>query len=180
MPAALARAGAAARGEAERGAAALVLWLRRADIEGLGGELNAARVYVSSTLLERDPAGIAVPGGDLRAVHPYRLPGETDPALRRFRAWLKARRLALLDEQRQAEAWFACLAANDGLMHSGRFFVRDFMLDSLDHGQGLPAYLPIHARPSSGPGQRWLAKGGYVLPIEAGMVRTEKAVWRVP
>ena len=157
----------------------LVLWLARGDLSGVSRWPVVSRIYLSSTLLGRDLDGIAA-GASLRAAHPFRLPGEPDPALRRFHAWLSARGISLVDERRQAEAYFACMAANDGLLHGGRFFVRDYLLDVLDHAQGLTAYLPIHPRPSSGPGQRFLAKGGYLLPIEQGRARPERAVWRVP
>lgn len=160
---------------------ATVLWLPRVGLERAAGpRVSGTRVYVSSTLLDRRLDGLPRLGPITLALHPFVLPGEADPALARFRAWARSRGIVVRDERRQAEAWFACLAANEGLMHAGRFFVRDYVLDSLDHAQGLPAYLPLHPRASAGPGQRFLVKGGYVLPLEAGRPSAARARWIVP
>jgi cytochrome c553 len=161
--------------------AALVLWLRSSQFGALGDGLPAARFYVSSTLLARDPPpDLSAGAGTVFMAHPFRLPGSPDPALLRFKVWAKTRDIALVAPRSQAEAFFACLAANDAILHMGRFFVRDYMLDMLDHTQALAAYLPFHPRPTLGPGQRYLDKGGYMLPIVAGMPDTAAAVWIAP
>jgi hypothetical protein len=161
--------------------AALVLWLSRPDLERVvAPDAGHPRVYVSSTLLDRRLEGLLRLGSTTLGLHPFALPGALDPALVRFRAWARSRGIASGDERRQAEAWFACLAANEGLMHAGRFLVRDYVLDSLDHAQGLPAYLPLYARGSAGPAQRFLVKGGYVLPLEGGRPSPARARWIVP
>lgn len=160
---------------------AFVLWVSRARLARVSRWPEHARIYLSSSLLDADPAGAApLRAGDVRAVHPFVLPGEPDPGRRRFLAWLRARRVPLVDERRQAQAWFACLAANDAVQHAGRFFVRDYMLDILDHAQGLGAYLPYHPRAGFGPGQRHLSKGGYLLPLRAGVPAPREAAWIVP
>jgi hypothetical protein len=160
---------------------AVVLWGSRALLARLSGWPEHARIYLSSSLLDGDPAGAApLRSGDVRAAHPFVLPGEPDPGRRRFLAWLRARRVPLTDERRQAQAWFACLAANDAVQHAGRFFVRDYVLDILDHAQGLGGYLPYHPRAGFGPGQRHLSKGGYLLPLRAGVPAPREAAWIVP
>jgi hypothetical protein len=85
-----------------------------------------------------------------------------------------------VDERRQAQAYFACIAANDAVQHAGRFLHRDYLLDILDHAQGLGAYLPFHPRPGFGPGQRQLSKGGYLVPLRGGRPDAAQAVWIVP
>jgi hypothetical protein len=160
--------------------AAVVLWLRRAQLGRTAQSPAAARVYLSSTLLERALEGLPATGAATVALHPFALPGAPDPALTRFRAWRRGRGIPAADERRQAEAWFACLAASEGLMHAGRFLVRDYVLDSLDHAQGLPSYLPLRFRGSTGPGQRFLVKGGYVLPLRDGRAKPDEAKWIVP
>jgi hypothetical protein len=61
-----------------------------------------------------------------------------------------------------------------------RYRVRDYVLDMLDHAQDLASYLPIYPRATLGPGQRFLTKGGYVLPIVDGNPDTNGAVWIAP
>ncbi len=160
---------------------AVVFWATPADLAGVSAWPKRSRVYVSSTLADGDLAGFAALSGDtVRAVHPFVLPGEPDPGRRRFQAWLRSRRVALVDERRQAQAYFACLAANDAVQHAGRFFNRDYVLDILDHAQGLGAYLPFHPRPGFGPGQRHLSKGGFLVPLHDGRPDLSQASWIVP
>jgi mono/diheme cytochrome c family protein len=161
--------------------AAAVLWLRRDQFAGLGQPLPPGRIYLSSTLLDRDLDGPFLSGpGPVFVAHPYRLPGERDAALGRFTVWARTRGVELRYPQLQAEAFFACLAATDAVKHLRRYLVRDYVLDMLDHAQGLVPYLPIHARPTLGPGQRFLTKGGYVLPVVDGSPDSRDADWILP
>jgi hypothetical protein len=68
----------------------------------------------------------------------------------------------------------------DAIAHLGRFFIREYVLDMLDHAQSLVAYLAFHPRPTLGPAQRFLNKGGYVLPIVNGQVVARDAKWILP
>jgi mono/diheme cytochrome c family protein len=162
-------------------AAAAVLWVRGGALAGLEQPLSAGRTYFSSTLLDRylDGPVLSAPGPAFVA-HPFRLPDQSDSAFGRFKAWARSRGIEIRYPQLQAEAFFACLTANDALTHLRRYLVRDYVLDMLDHAQGLAAYLPIHARPTLGPGQRFLTKGGYVLPIRDGQLDTKDATWILP
>lgn len=156
---------------------ATVLWLRNDQLS----TLPAGRKYISSTLLESDPVKslLAAPGPILMA-HPYLLPGKSDPAMRRFELWAKTRGIDITAPRQQAQAFFTCLALRHALKHMGRFFVRDYVLDMLDHAQNLVAYLPFYPRATLGPGQRFLSKGGYVLPITDSGLETADAEWILP
>ena len=170
----------AARMAATPGAAA-ILWPQRDQLAALEQPLPAGRIYLSSTLLERDLDGPELPApGPVFVVHPFRLPGKTDPALLRFKLWARSRGIEIRYPRLQAEAFFACFAANDALNHVRRYLLRDYALDSLDHAQGLALYVPIHPRPTLGPRQRFLTKGGYVLPIVDGRPETKDAAWILP
>ena len=160
---------------------ALILWLSPEQVASVADTLPSGRVYFSSTLLGGDLSGPlpATPGPALVA-HPFRLPGQSDPALARFSVWAKTRGIELSAPRRQSEAFFACLALKDVVAHMGRFFIRDYALDTLDHAQSLVAYLPFYPRPTLGPQQRFMNKGGYVLPIKNGQVVTEEAAWISP
>jgi hypothetical protein len=160
--------------------AAVVLWLQPDELAGVTA-LPAGRLYVSSTLLGGDlPDAIASAPGPVFMAHPFVLPGKIDPAMRRFELWARTRDVALTAPRLQAEAFFACIALSDAVKHVGRFFVRDFVLDMLDHAQSLAAYVPAHPRPTLGPRQRFLSKGGYMLPIVDGKPDTTNAAWILP
>jgi len=161
--------------------AAAVLWVRHERLAPLEGLLPAGRIYASSTLLGRELDGPLLSAeGPVFVAHPFRLPGESDSAFKRFRLWARTRGIEIRYPRLQSQAFFACLAANDALTHLRRYLVRDYVLDMLDHAQGLAVYLPIYPRPTLGPGQRFLAKGGYVLPIVDGQLDTRKAEWILP
>ena len=68
----------------------------------------------------------------------------------------------------------------DAIAHIGRFFIRDFALDTLDHAQSIVVYLSYYPRPTLGPRQRFVNKGGYVLPIVNGQANTKEAHWILP
>jgi cytochrome c553 len=160
---------------------AAVLWLRRAQLPGSASVFPPGRLYFSSTLLDRDlEAPALAAAGPVFVAHPYRLPGEPDSAFVRFTLWARTRGIEITHPRLQAEAFFACLAANDAISHLGRFFVRDYVLDMLDHAQGMAVYLPIHPRPTLGPGQRFLTKGGYVLRVVDGRPDADAATWIRP
>lgn len=164
-----------------RSGSAVVLWTGPAAAGYFAALAPDVRRYASSTLLG-DIAGDALPAalGDAFVAHPFLLPDSRDAALLRFRAWARSRGIEVTHPRLQSEAFFACMAANDALSHLGRFFVRDFALDMLDHAQGLVAFVPNYPRPSLGPGQRFLSKGGYILPVKAQRTQNEAAVWILP
>ena len=62
----------------------------------------------------------------------------------------------------------------------GRFRIREFALDMMDHGESMSAYMPGYPRPSFGPGQRYINKGGYILPVVDGKPAVDAATWILP
>jgi len=161
------------------GSATYVLWLDRATLQNMPMETLPGRVYISSTLLDGDVEGI-ITGAEVFTAHPYRLPGEADPAMRRFKLWADSRGVELVAPRQQAEAYFACLVINDAVKHMGRFRIREYALDMMDHAEGLSAYMPLYPRPSLGPGQRFINKGGYILPVIDGELAPSQATWINP
>ncbi|MEJ2273054.1 MAG: cytochrome c [Woeseiaceae bacterium] len=160
-------------------AEAVVSWLDRRGLDALATETTPARLYVSSTQLERNVDDID--GGDeVFAAHPFRLPGKADSAWRRFELWAQSRDVEIVAPRQQAEAFFACLVINDTVKHMGRFRIREFALDMIDHGESMSAYVPLYPRPSFGPGQRYINKGGYILPIVDGQPVASDAAWIIP
>jgi mono/diheme cytochrome c family protein len=161
--------------------AAVILWLRREQLASLEQPLPAARIYLSSTLLERDLDGPWPASSEAVFVaHPFYLPGASDSAMRRFLLWARTRGVEIRYPRLQAEAFFACFATKDALTHVRRYLVRDYVLDSLDHAQGLASYVPIYPRATLGPRQRFLTKGGYLLPVVDGRADTTNAAWIQP
>jgi len=161
--------------------AAVILWLKENQFSVLVNILAENRVYMSSTLLN-GKSNLKLPSLPVSVylAHPFNLPDKVDSALIRFKVWARSRKIDVRYPRIQSEAFFACLAANDAVSHLGRFLIRDYMLDMLDHAQPLAAYIPIHPRPTIGPGQRFLTKGGYILTTQNGKLTTKDATWILP
>jgi hypothetical protein len=155
------------------GATVAVLWLARkalASLEAQGWRSPAAtRIYLSSTLLDGDigTMPLAVQEG-VRMAHPFAVPEELPFRLRRIGAWLTSRRLGLVRPRIQAQTNLACLIAGEGLMHIKWYFQRDYFLDAIDHVTGIAPLSAVYPRVSFGPGQRYLAKGCYILALGTG------------
>lgn len=161
--------------------AAIMLWLNKEKLIDIAKILPADRVYMSSTLLKAEHKNKlpALPVS-IYLAHPFRLPNKTDTAFLRFKLWARLRKIDIRYPRLQSEAFFACLIANDVISHLGRFLIRDYFLDVMDHAQAMTSYMPVHPRPTIGPGQRFLTKGGYVLKTQNGKLTTKDAAWISP
>jgi len=160
---------------------AVILWLNREQLARFKHVFPTQRLYLSSTLLERNLVNLPISTSKKTLIaHPYYLPGQPDSAMERFKVWARTRDIDIRYPRIQSEAFFACFATNDALYHVRRYLLRDYMLDSLDHAQGLAAYVPVHPRATIGPDQRFLTKGGYLLELVDGRTDTENATWILP
>lgn len=159
--------------------AAAVLWLKPEHLSQVN--LPGGRIYASSGLLDAAPeTGLATTTGAVLVAHPFRLPNSVDPAMRRFEAWAKSREVEVTYRRAQAEAFYASLVFKNVVKRMRRYYVREYALDVVDHAEGMAAYLPLYPRPSFGPGQRYINKGGYILPILNGHADTTDADWILP
>jgi len=168
------------------GANVIVAWLGPADLarlEHLPRGDNPVALYLSSTLLDGEiaevPAAIQPIG---MVAHPYTLPEHLENRFGRVDAWLKSRKIEPRHPRIQAQTFFACMVTGRSLMHIRTFFYRDYFMDSIDHAEGLARISAFYPRPSFGPGQRYLAKGSYLVESRgAGQsALVSKASWVVP
>ena len=160
---------------------AVIAWANAEDLGALQAAQQGGRFYGSSSLRNAAaPVSMANLEQTVFMAHPFKLPGKSDAAVRRFEIWARTRDIDVTSPRRQAEALFTCLVIKDAVKHMGRFFIREYALDMMDHAEGMTAYLPMHARPSFGPGQRFINKGGYVLPVVDGEPAVEQAEWYLP
>jgi len=80
----------------------------------------------------------------------------------------------------QSEAFFSSLLMSEMIKHLDGFYIRKYMLDLIGHSQGLDLYLPFYFRATFGPGQVFLNKGWYILPVIQGNLYSNKSEWIVP
>jgi hypothetical protein len=146
---------------------AAVLWLGRSESAGLwktpaGDRLG--RIYLSTTLYGADPEQIP-PGKRERVylVHPYELPGKLPRLLARSTGWLKAKHIYAPDAQRvQANAFFALKTVGGALTGMRGFFVRDYLLERIEHMVDYAPYTSVYPRISLAPGQRFVSRAAYI------------------
>jgi hypothetical protein len=125
-------------------------------------------VYVSAILAggERAPLSPAWKAGT-RLLYPFELPDARRASTARFRAWLAARNLKLVDERLQADAYLACQLMSEKVDEMLESLVRDYLVDSAEAILGAHVTTAMYRRLSLGPGQRFASKGGYVARFAA-------------
>jgi mono/diheme cytochrome c family protein len=163
---------------------ALVLWLGAQD-------LNAARpsegsiapaIFVSFNLLKGRLPTAKLAAQGLRLVYPSDLPPRRDARLSRSKLWLHNKGIPLTDETLQINAQYAMAVASDSLGHIMDTFSRDYFVERLEHVVTQSPMPSIYQTVSLGPGQRFAAKGSYIVLVTDDTKNQLKAMsgWIVP
>ncbi len=160
---------------------ASVLWLSEEDVAAFMGQEFKREApgpfYLSPSLSRKAMASLS--GSQKRAAflaHPFFLPEVREDGFRRAEIWLKSRNIEITAPRIQGQTLFACMVLGEGLMHIKQNFHRDYLLDVLDHGEGMTAYANSYPSLSFGPEQRYLGKGAYIIDLSA---TTPKTTWIV-
>lgn len=165
----------------------LVLWLERSDLTALAETpevfARVSQIILPGSLLGDDMGWI---GTTLRPrvlmTYPRELPGARAQRFARTRAWLRARDLQVLDETLQGNTLLAVTLTGDTLDQLRGRFVRELFLETIEHM--LDSALPLSAYPqlSLGPGERFAAKGCYVVKLsgDTGPSVIPASAWIVP
>jgi mono/diheme cytochrome c family protein len=156
----------AARLEATK-SEAVAIWLPPDWMAELGDGrpifARPVRLYFSSTQLNGELS--AVPGPLRRVssvVHPF-----AQNQIRRLDTWLARQKIARGDFTLQAQTYFACLIATEGIKRAGEKLHRDYFLEVIDRmsmapmGSGFPS-------PEFAPNRRYLINGAFVLEVGEG------------
>ncbi len=157
---ALARAVAQARsGEA------LVLWLRGEDLARLPPALAvASSVFVSAILggLEAAPLPAAWRASAVMA-YGYALPDERRVLLNYPLGWLRSQHIPVTDARVQVDTYIACSILGENLISTHGSFLRDFLVERVEARVGSDLLSGYFKRLSLAHGQRFAAKGGYLV-----------------
>ncbi|MBE0598129.1 MAG: hypothetical protein IH614_12745 [Desulfuromonadales bacterium] len=100
--------------------------------------------------------------------YPYRLPQEARTINAVVQSWLKVRGIPEIDLDIQARMYAAVWQFSSALMMMKTDFYRDYLLDVLDMMNDQTYAVAAYPRLSFGQGQRYAAKGCYIVQLTAG------------
>lgn len=163
----------------------IILWLENDELSLWPAdliELPADTVILSSTLLEEEFNTIPK---HLRSIswliHPYSLPN-TPGRLVRSQTWLYARGIETPYTRLQSNTYLAVSVLIEALMHIRSNFSRNYMIERIEHMLENSPATSVYPRISLAPGQRYAAKGSYLLPLSAleNSAQDNLKFWDVP
>ena len=175
-------------GQAVRAAQAsetLVLWLRPADVAGLGDAAATAHsVYLSGLMagLEHAPLPPAW-RGRVRMTYPYELPEKRELRDKYALSWFSIRHIPVVDEPMQANTFLACGLLAETLSHMADNLVQPFLIEMLqtkvERRLINTGYYP---RLVLALNQHFASKGGYIVQFAApeGSKLIAESDWVVP
>jgi cytochrome oxidase Cu insertion factor (SCO1/SenC/PrrC family) len=144
------------------------------------------RLYLSYSLLgEEVPPLPAALGMRTRLTYRFALPGRPAPEGYRVRAWLRSRTAAGAHERIRLDTYFALAMAGDALERLAGRFSREYFVETIERETERAANPGVFPRLGLGAGQRFAAKGCYVVRLAAGGTAVEPALvaegdWIVP
>lgn len=152
---------------AESGTGTIVLWLQPSELAALwnlDALAHPKRLYLSTTLYGVDPAQIPSTTRDrMYLVHPYEVPSKLPRLLLRSTGWLKAKGIYAPDAQlAQAHAFFTLKTAGSAVVGIRGFFVRDYLIERIEHLVDRASYTGVYPRISLAPGQRFVSRAAYI------------------
>lgn len=158
-------------------AQALVAWVGRDALAPLATAANRmpdapARIYTAEGFSPWGDMEPPAPFGErVRHVYPYRLPAPGVAQFPREQTWLRSQGLDGLSPVPAAMALFACHATGEALAGLADNYSREYLLETLEHmldGTNMTTLYPLT---TLGTGQRFLAKGAYVVRPGRGDAR---------
>lgn len=164
-----------------------VLWLAKADLDPLWDGLEAGaprRLYLSMTLYDAEPVEVPLTARDgVYFVSPYELPGKLPRLLARSTGWLRSKRIYAPKAKRvQANAFFTLKMAGEAVRGIRGFFLRDYLLERIEHMVDNASYTSVYPRISLAPGQRFVSRAAYIAKFKPDGSGDLTAVtgWLVP
>jgi hypothetical protein len=154
----------------EHPAGTRVLWLERPDLDAIwqrehGGD--EGRLYLSNTLFAESFSDIrAGVRARLFIVRTNELPKKLPRLLARSTGWLKAKRIYNPDARRvQADAFFALKTVGGALKQIQGYFLRDYLLEQIEHMTESATYTSVYPRLNLAPGQRFVSRSAYIVKL---------------
>jgi ABC-type branched-subunit amino acid transport system substrate-binding protein len=156
----------------EAGEATVLLWLGPEVYPLLEARAAAGappQVFLAASLLGEKLTELPPPARAFASVaYPWRLPQEARKISEVVRSWLKVRKIPETDLAVQARMYAAVWQFSNALMMMKQDFYRDYLLDVLDCMNDQTYTIAAYPRLSFGQGQRYAAKGCYIVQLAPG------------
>lgn len=155
-------------------AEAAILWLGAGEAERALGSPPllgfAGPVYASGGMLADERGTLPIhPAREILVAWRYADPGAIAPERLRARAWLRARGVAVPDEERaQLETWLVLELSAHAVVRLVDRPSRAFFIETVEHIAESGLNPGVYPRLSLGPGQRYAAHDARLLRIPAG------------
>lgn len=147
---------------------ALVLWLRPADLSALGDAGAApAAVYLSGLMggLEHSPLPVAW-RERAHMAYPFDLPSKRIVRVDYPLGWFRIRKIAIVDEQMQADTYLACGLLSEALSHMVDTFYGPYLIEQLQAMVEHRIVTGYYPRLTLAENQHFASKGGYLVHFE--------------
>ncbi|HEX4584576.1 MAG TPA: ABC transporter substrate-binding protein [Burkholderiaceae bacterium] len=147
---------------------ALILWGEGSDLTGLA-ELAGDRPLPPVFLADDPTTGKPLPS-DRRLNDRLRFistldPAAATPAAAPWSAWMKAHHLVETDALLQANTYFVMSLIDEAVRANAGDFTPEHLIERIEYSVGSVVPHPMLASLSLGMGQRFAAKGGYILTL---------------
>lgn len=151
----------------------LLLWLAPDDLGALAGLAGTGagpdRIMLSAKMLDFSFA--TVPEGlrqNVYLTYLSSLPATRDKRMVIIDRWLKARNIPATDPEMQARLYFLGWMLPGAVRYMRSEFFREYFLEGFDMMIDQDYAIAVYPRLTFGPGQRYAAKGCYVVQLSAG------------
>lgn len=144
---------------------------------------EAPRVLLPSTALRAARAALTPELAQrLTLVWPYDDPDEAHPDAFRARAWVRSRRVPIVDWDVTRQAYFAVKMLQWSVDHMLTDYSRDYLIEIVEHEVDNVFDPGPHRKMSLAPGQRYGSRGAVLLRLDPGAPEKTRAIsgWMVP
>jgi hypothetical protein len=151
--------------------ATLVVWLESADLAGIESlaDHKPPALFLSGTQLGDDFSALPEAIRDFTFIdYPRRLPGDGAIIESMIASWMKMKNIPVINMAITSKVFFLKSMLSNALMEMGGDLYRDFFLDILESAIEQPTSSLAYPLLSFGPGDRYAAKGCYVVQLSAG------------
>ncbi len=143
---------------------------------------RAARIILPSAALAAVRSLPAAVRSKVLVTYPYDKPDRVRPDAYRARAWVRSRRLPIVEWDDQRQAYFAMKMTEWAMAHLLSDYHRDYLIEIIEHEVENSLDPGPQPQMALGPGQRFGSKGAFVMRLDpeapSGLVAASD--WIVP